>query len=234
MADFKISELDAISGSSVPATSDFIVNDTTAGTSAAVTKRINLGELKTAIGGGFAPMLISFGSILNINKETDGIPSTNPKNKGDWVDEENNLQDPRQTDSQVEVTELATVSKSIELPFGSNSAMLIMSYYDEIRFFDRDADLEDQVIQTITNTIRTVTFTNASLSTGGNTVTYENFSIRSNEDNGRQTMAATKMLNISRNGSSTIVMEIKLDFDKWRKPNLDTNIADVMVFPYAA
>ena len=47
-------------------------------------------------------------------------------------------------------------------------------------------------------------------------------------------MAATKMLNISRNGSSNIVMEIKLDFDKWRKPNLDTNIADVMVFPYAA
>ena len=67
----------------------------------AVTKRINLGELKTTfIGGGFTPMLISFGKLVNINKDTDGIPSTNPKGKDDWMADKNNLQDQkRQTDS---------------------------------------------------------------------------------------------------------------------------------------
>ena len=156
MADFKISELDAISGSSVPATSDFIVNDTTAGTSAAVTKRINLGELKTAIGGGFAPILISFGSLIDINEDTYPL-----------------LADDKQNDGTGATQEITTVSKSIDLPFGSNAAMLIITYSDEIRFNKNDNYDDRNVVKTITNTVRTVTFTNAALSTGGNTVTYE-------------------------------------------------------------
>ena len=218
MADFKISELDAISGSSIPATSDFIVNDTTAGTSAAVTKRINLGELKTAIGGGFAPMLISFGRLENINEDT-----------------YSNLATDKQNDSQGDTQELTTVSKNIDLPFGSNSAMLIITYYDEIRMKGINNDTnKDVIVKTITNTIRTITFTNAALSTGGNTVTYESFAIRETEDTGRVTMPGTQMLNISRNGSSNIVMEVKLDLERWRNPDMDSLIADVMVFPYAS
>ena len=61
---------------------------------------------------------------------------------------------------------MAAVTKDIGLPFSAAHNVNPSKHYDEIRFYQRDEDNKDVLLQTITNTIKTVKFTNASIHLG--------------------------------------------------------------------